>query len=288
LNEWLTQVSRIEHTETATAVEAALLETDLIKALNPPYNVSLREREREVWFYSKDLTEAACEPSAEYRFGPFSSRHAFESLNEASLALTSQVFGERLWEDLEDAEIFTEGARRVFPDYPEHRERYSSNGPLIRKGFSLLSKEEPEAKEEEEPTSDSPEPEWTADRVERRLSRTLRYAALGLWRARWAMRMAEMAVAWRSSSEGAWRLLVVEGGAIRDREWISSEEELPVPPGWRRREAERLACFDVATLDRLRVLGTELRKLVSEGGELRGRLSPSRSFATGAAKLRMI
>jgi DNA polymerase III subunit epsilon len=292
LNEWLTQVSRIEHTETATAVEAALLETDLIKALNPPYNVSLRERERQVWFFSKELTSAVPAPSAEYPLGPFSSPHAFETLNEASMALGNNVFGQALFLDLDDNGVFEEGARRIFPEYPEGKERFLSNAPLVRKGFALLPElraEEDGITVPEEPAEEAEDtqPEWTAERVERRLRRTLQHTALRLWRARWFARMTEMSLAWKAASDEAWRMLILENGVITEREWIAGEEALPVPAGWRKTKFERLACFDVPTLDRLRVLATEIRKIVSDGGALRGRLSPHRSFGETATRSRM-
>ena len=45
----------MEVTPAATVLEAALLETDEIKRLHPPYNVQLREGDRRVWFARADL-----------------------------------------------------------------------------------------------------------------------------------------------------------------------------------------------------------------------------------------
>ena len=54
----LTQVHDVSPTPTASLVEAALLETDEIKRLDPPYNVQLRSAGRQAWFASGDLRVA--------------------------------------------------------------------------------------------------------------------------------------------------------------------------------------------------------------------------------------
>lgn len=58
--EMLTQVRDLDVTETATPLEAALLECDEIKRLDPPYNIHLRERE--AWFTNRTLDESVSHP----------------------------------------------------------------------------------------------------------------------------------------------------------------------------------------------------------------------------------
>jgi hypothetical protein len=50
--------------------------------------------------------------------------------------------------------------------------------------------------------------------------------------------------------------------------------DAPSPPGADRPPLARLACFDAATYDRLRVLTTELRRVVEEDPDARLRLGP--------------
>jgi hypothetical protein len=86
--------------------------------------------------------------------------------------------------------------------------------------------------------------------------------------------LTDATIAFRPKVEGCdGRMLVVEAGEVVEaRDWAG--EALDVPPGHARPMEERKALFDLATWDRLRVLSTELRRLVSEGCELRVRLGP--------------
>jgi predicted GIY-YIG superfamily endonuclease len=78
--EMLTQVHALEITAASTVLEAALLETDEIKRLAPPYNVQLLEGERRAWFTTPDLRDAVPEPDGIHPLGPLPSRWALTSL----------------------------------------------------------------------------------------------------------------------------------------------------------------------------------------------------------------
>ena len=78
-----------DFTETPSLLEAALLETDEIKRLDPPYNVQLRGAERQAWYASSDLREASPRRDAVHRVGPLPSQHALLPL----AALTALVDG---------------------------------------------------------------------------------------------------------------------------------------------------------------------------------------------------
>ncbi len=54
--EMLTQVWDLQVTTVGSPLEAALLETDEIKRLDPPYNVSLKVGHRELAFFNRDFT----------------------------------------------------------------------------------------------------------------------------------------------------------------------------------------------------------------------------------------
>ncbi|MCP4153428.1 MAG: GIY-YIG nuclease family protein, partial [bacterium] len=76
--EMLTQAGGLEVTVTASALEAALLETDEIKEHSPPYNVALQQRDRKLAFFSRDLVQASEVADEEFPVGPFPSRESFE------------------------------------------------------------------------------------------------------------------------------------------------------------------------------------------------------------------
>lgn len=72
--EMIIQVWRLDTTETATPLEAALLESDEIKRLRPPYNISLRRHDRHVVFVNPDaLHDTSPTPTTTHTLGPIGS-----------------------------------------------------------------------------------------------------------------------------------------------------------------------------------------------------------------------
>jgi DNA polymerase III subunit epsilon len=86
--EMLTQVSDIQVTVVASALEAALLEHDTIRALRPPYNVQLTTTDLRVWYSSGDFMSAAATPEEAHAIGPLPSEYSLRALG-AQIALTS-------------------------------------------------------------------------------------------------------------------------------------------------------------------------------------------------------
>ena len=70
LNELLSRAVSIDYIQTETPLEAAILEQRLIKELDPAYNRALRQANREIRFYNRELEEVK---SGHYSFGPYSS-----------------------------------------------------------------------------------------------------------------------------------------------------------------------------------------------------------------------
>ncbi len=76
-NELLAQVKDVDVTPCATPLEAALLECDEIKRLDPPYNVLLRAGARRVGYFDRDLVPTLDDaPFGAAHFGPFPSPYA--------------------------------------------------------------------------------------------------------------------------------------------------------------------------------------------------------------------
>ena len=80
--EMLAQVWRIDAIECDTPLEAALLESDEIKQLNPHYNILLKGEFRELLFYNRDYTQFASQHSELFCEGPFRPMSALQSLIE--------------------------------------------------------------------------------------------------------------------------------------------------------------------------------------------------------------
>ena len=76
-------------------------------------------------------------------------------------------------------------------------------------------------------------------------------------------------------------------GEIVRRERVEAEAVPPVPDFYRRSRGERHAGFTVARFDRLRVLTTELKRLVAKGNPVCVRLAP-RAVLSGERIVRIL
>jgi len=270
--ELLTQVQDVSVTETASVLEAALLESDEIKRLDPPYNVQLRTGERQAWFASRDLDDAAIAPDERHRLGPLPSRRALAGLR----ALIALAAGAEPAPPLQacalavpiaflpDAALFAEGWRRFAATHlqrgePRARVEQASRALWLLRGRAEL----------DTPAQDSPPDGWDLARVLRRLERSLIQTGLLVRRARWLCLLADADVAFRERPLGAARGLVLARGQITERHELASIAEIATLPARRMPpRRDRQACFDAVCYDRLRVLATELNRVQADGGEV--------------------
>ena len=272
--ELLTQVHDIAHTETPSVLEAALLETDEIKRLDPPYNVALRAGERSAWFATPDLGDVVSTPDDAHRVGPLPSERALSPL----AALTALVAGSEPSPALlanalavpsvflPDVALFLEGFSAFVAEHvpdagtsPFERLLAASRALYVARGRT-----EPEVTTEER----APD-QWDLARVRRRLERNLVQSGLLLRRARFLCLLVDANVAFREAQRSEARGLRLVSGAIVESRELGSVLELGslprVRPG---RLLERKRSFDSAAYDRLRTLLTELRRIRDEGGDL--------------------
>ncbi len=269
--EMLSQAHDIAVTETASPLEAALLETDEIKRLDPPYNVQLRGRERSAWF--ADLTWSTTLPAtdAEHPVGPLPSAGALRGIAamrsllegaEPDDGLRAAAVGVPL-AFVPDAALFDE-VWRAFA-----AEQLGGHAPARTRILRAAARIVPREKDEDEDTPDG----WDAATVRRHLERTLVGEGLLVRRARLLGLLCHAKVTFREP-RGACscgrRLVFVEGQLV-ERHDLDEGEPLPDRSGPAPRppsRAARLAAFDAARYDRLRVLATELRRIVDQGGDV--------------------
>lgn len=288
--EMLTQVRDLAWSVTETALEAALLESDEIKRLAPPFNVALARAGRSVWFADAALDGLREQPGPETAFGPFVSKQPLESLAAlravvadpcpAPLALRARATGTEPAFAPEPAH-FAAGLAR----YRDDRGACVSVPALLRLGSRLwaerrdaaaaaLAAEARLAPEEPLETAQR-RPAWDAERVALAFEDAVLRAAHAVRRARFLLRLSECSLAWAEADDPERRrLLVIEGGEIVAREELAPGAPLPVPAGWERPAAERRAGFDLVRFDRLRVLTTELRTLAAGAASVELRFSP--------------
>ncbi len=288
--ELLTQVHTIDHTQTASLLEAALLETDEIKRLDPPYNVQLRSAERCAWFATSDLSGAAPAPDDQHRVGPLPSERALLPLAtliklaagadpspglRASALAVPAVFAP-------SAELFAEGWRGFVTDHlggglgPSRQVLQASLGLWLTRGRS-----------EPEPAAEDAAPdEWDLARVRRRLERSLVQCGLLLRRSRWLCLLSEATVAFREPDAEQARALVVSRGVVVERATIDRVAGITgFVPRRPKTLSERRCSFDIAGYDRLRVLLTELNRIHVDGGDVALRIGRRTFVAEHLARL---
>ena len=89
--------------------------------------------------------------------------------------------------------------------------------------------------------------------------------------------LSESSLTWASSVGDAdeKRQVVFSGGKVVFSGSRMDGEYFISPTGFMRKRIERQQCFDMATYDRMRVVSTELRRLVSEKRKVELRLNPT-------------
>jgi DNA polymerase III subunit epsilon len=104
---------------------------------------------------------------------------------------------------------------------------------------------------------------WTPEFVQVSLEWLVLRAALARRRAIWLTRLVDSSVVWREPGVTGSRLIVIENGQIVLGVAVDTDATPPIPPGYRRPVAARREVFTVVSFDRLRVLTTELKRLVA-------------------------
>jgi len=160
--EMLSQVWKIETTECGSALEAALLENEEIKRLNPPYNTSLKAGTRGLRFFSRDLLSADDVQRVDFPIGPFGRNNSLELLGEWLRDPAAQIFHDEVAPEtlLEGRAIFL--AQHGFSSFPSVR-------ALVALGiwWGRALEEPAEEEEEEEGADEAPlTPEEAAERYE--------------------------------------------------------------------------------------------------------------------------
>ena len=130
--EMLAQVWDIDVTECKSAVEAALLETDEIKRLDPPYNISLKKRHRTLWFYSKEFDSLQNGQDDLHCVGPFSSELVLDSVLLLCHCLNDGTFDAAIFYDTIEHEMLQ-------PAFDIVCRRHSCNLTALKRPRSLLS-----------------------------------------------------------------------------------------------------------------------------------------------------
>jgi hypothetical protein len=283
----LTQARKIQVVETNSALEAALLESDQIKEYNPPYNVALRRRKREILYSDSMFSEFSSTPSHEHHVGPLTSKEPVCRLSSLQ-PLFSTVGSDINTDLLQDAIALSESHRGEFDAVEKGISLFiernhavlseeSTKHAMTRLGQQLwLYRDDPVLTDEDEEIQDPDEGGWSPETVARSIEHVVMRAMHTIRRARLCVLFAESSIAWQElhGDRSRYSYIVLEGGMIVQRGTTSRKKRPPVPPGYKKTVIDRKHAFTVTTVDRIRVLITELRRIVDAGLWVRIRLRP--------------
>jgi len=120
------------------------------------------------------------------------------------------------------------------------------------------------------------EPSWTPETVARGFEKFSMRSALIIRRARWLCLLSESSLAWEArGSEGRRKIVLqFENGAVGQRQELSIGKTIPLSGEYAKGMLNRQKIFDLTTYERLRVVTTEMRRLVAEGRKVEIRLRP--------------
>jgi DNA polymerase III epsilon subunit-like protein len=288
--ELLCQVAAVEVTETASVLEAALLEVRTIQREAPPYNHALREREEGLWFASPDLRELAPRPDARHPLGPLPAREPVLALGELASLLAERAprpdpercrralaLPPDLRQELPPSR-FLAGLARFREAHADRLERAPGGtlARLLRLGAALWREARRARGAGEEPLALEPpapgrlDPSRLGSAIE---AAVLRGAHL-IRRGAWLCELGEAVLTWSPHGDRVARVLVVSDGEPGAAGALAGG---PAPCArFERPRLERLARLDRGKHDRLRVLSSELRRIALEERALELRLGVRR------------
>jgi DNA polymerase-3 subunit epsilon len=294
--EMLTQARDLEVIPTGTALEASLLESDEIKRCSPPYNVVLQQGSRNLRFCTRDFRQFAFAPDDSLCIGPLPSSEMFTAYSALGDLITS---GNNDSIDTEkfDApamlcipepyappnDIFQQGFRIFCQRYDPILKKQTVWRGLIKIGTQLwrkcLEERALDGSGRDSSVDNQTLPEekvWIPESVTSSIESIVQRGAHWIRQSRWLCLLSESSLAWelRNNQGGNKQVIVIKKGEIVDRQVLRAGSLPPLPPGYRTGHRSRQQNFDLITYDRLRVMTTELRRLVSEGRVVELRLGP--------------
>jgi len=307
--ELLTQARKVEVTRTGSPLEAALLETDEIKRLAPPYNKALQERDSHSWFRSRDLAREASRVDDEHPLGPLPRRESMDALARvrAWLELGGPPKGVSRVDCCRalgipdivnlDPDVCREGYRLFLRRSGLEVVHGDATASLLRLGAklwraALLQKaRDTKVGDEEENDADVRVRDWTAEDAAGVFDGVVLHGARLLRRAHLLCQLTDCCILFQpqGASEECRRLLMLDRGEIARAEDVEASDLMlpPLPVGYSRGWRARQRVFGEATYDRLRVLTTELRRLLSEELKVTLRLGPRALLDERALKRRL-
>jgi DNA polymerase-3 subunit epsilon len=266
--ELVTQIWDVDVTECETPLEAAMLETDEIKRHSPSYNSALRRRDRQLYWTNRDWNSFRTRPDTRHPVGPLTDPTRLALLGALRRNRLDDVPDESLRYLGESRELLADGVAHLRDEYgvdltaPNAQvRRFALERWRIRHEQKLAEARADDDELDETDETDVAEREWTPELVAEQLERTIRWSYRSLRLARWLALLGHSTVRWSGPNGQTNRLILANGR-----------------PADARREGAGVD-WDVPTWDRLRVLTTELRRLVASDADPSVELHGCRTLA---------
>ena len=301
--EMLSQAHDLKVTTTGSALEAAVLESDEIKRHIPPYNIALHPKNRRLLFLSKDLQQHWTLVDDDYCIGP---------IPESSLSVALAAFGRWLTANpmlkLNSAAHIDHTILGLPPEYAPEMKCLMDGLSIFRQKHEMQLKRQPPVRaltglgarlwwnrlealslaktsvDGDDETGRVPEElseadsgrNWTPETVAETIESVISRGAHLIRRARWLCLLSECSLAWETSKakNAKTNLIIVECGDVVRCKALKRGHEIPKPLGYSKKIRVRQANFDLTTYDRLRIVTSELRRLIANGRKVRLRLGP--------------
>jgi DNA polymerase-3 subunit epsilon len=303
----LTQARGLDVTPTGSALEAAVLESDEIKRHSPPYNIALRRRHRQLAFCAQDLTRHARTVHKDYPVGPLPAGRTVQALAAFGLwfrdgmpvaGVKDNCIGHLMLTLPPEYAPEIDCLQAGFEIFREHHHGRFRNQDAVRFLTGLgagLWQKKIEAAALSETAAEAPDDKddidtarkesgdtaaWTPEAVAGAIEAMIRRSAHLIRRARWFCLLSESSLAWTSTAQSGRNknLVVFKNGAVTIQDKVKASDKTMLPPGYANSFRARQNNIDLITYDRLRVVTTEIRRILSEGRHIELRLGPKVSL----------
>jgi DNA polymerase III subunit epsilon len=256
--EMLTQVSDLDFVETGSALEAALLESDEIKRLDPPYNISLKTGNRNLIYYSKDFLASSSVQDDAHPLGPFRPNGSVEQMLQIRNSVLADHFTQLFYEEFRP-ELLKEAFMLFCQRHGLEPQCFLNLRTQMALGMKLLKQFEKEAEaasEDEAHDEDllaeleaemevDADAEPTAEELSDKFDRVLARGAWELRRSRQLTALLNCHLEWES--ELGWRSLDIRAGKLQ----ANAEDSKATFP-W--------TGLNIADFDRMSIIQSEISR----------------------------
>jgi DNA polymerase III subunit epsilon len=242
--EMLTQAYDVEVRVCNSILEASLVENDLIKTMQPPYNLALKSSNKLLVFYSRDFESVSRIKFDERLLGPFTAGNSIDQLILLSEGAETGVISPEIFYEAYEPELLKAG----FALFCEKHERLSnfSIREMLAYGLCLLREgyqdKSPKTSDIHETENKENSVELSPEEIMAKFERLFVRAAQSYLRSRLINRLMNSQVVWSEKSRET--VLSFQRGRLVD--------------------SPELADWNVMTYDRLSILCSEIEKLRSK------------------------